>query len=79
MTEENKGEEMETSTKSTTPQSLSNVANSRAQKQPGSAPLGSGLEARGVHAWFGSHLALKNVSLDFSAGTVTAQIGRAHV
>jgi phosphate transport system ATP-binding protein len=37
--------------------------------------LGTGLEARGIHAWFGKHLALQNVSLDFAAGTVTALIG----
>ena len=70
----NEGEEMETREK-TTPSSLANVANARGQKKPGTAPLGSGLEARGVHAWFGKHLALKNVSLDFSSGTVTALIG----
>ena len=35
----------------------------------------SNLEARGVHAWFGKHLALENISLDFNAGTVTALIG----
>lgn len=70
----NEGEEMETRDK-TTLSSLANVANARGQKKPGTAPLGSGLEARGVHAWFGKHLALKNVSLDFSSGTVTALIG----
>ena len=70
----NEGEEMETREK-TTPSSLANVVNARGQKKPGTAPLGSGLEARGVHAWFGKHLALKNVSLDFSSGTVTALIG----
>jgi len=66
--------EMETKTRPT-PNSLASVASGRAQKQPGTAPLGSGLEARGVHAWFGSHLALRDISLDFSAGTVTALIG----
>ena len=65
------GEEMSTATSS-----LANVSNARAsQKVPGTAPLGTGLEARGVHAGFGSHLALENVSLDFAAGTVTALIG----
>ena len=34
-----------------------------------------GLETRAVHAWFGKHHALANVSLDFPAGTVTALIG----
>ena len=35
----------------------------------------SNLEARGVHAWFGKHHALENISLDFNAGTATALIG----
>lgn len=56
--------------------SLADVSQQRAtKKQPGSAPMGTGLEARGVHAWFGSHLVLEDVSLDFAAGTVTALIG----
>ena len=42
---------------------------------PGTQPLGTGLEARGVHAWFGKHHALADVNLDFPAGTVTALIG----
>ena len=42
---------------------------------PGTHALGSGLEARGVHAWFGNHHALADVNLDFPAGTVTALIG----
>ena len=37
--------------------------------------LGTGLEARGVHAWFGKHHALADITLDFPAGTVTALIG----
>lgn len=69
------GEKKEMKTE-TTPASLSAVASLRpAQKAPGTAPLGSGLEARGVHAWFGSKHALKDVTLDFAAGTVTALIG----
>jgi phosphate transport system ATP-binding protein len=71
---ENNGEDMSITTPSTN--SLSNVAASHAaNRQPGNAPLGSGLEARGIHAWFGKHHALENVSLDFAAGTVTALIG----
>ena len=35
----------------------------------------SNLEARGIHAWFGKHHALEDISLDFNAGTVTALIG----
>ena len=72
--EENNGEDMSITTPSTS--SLSSVAaNHAAHRQPGNAPLGSGLEARGIHAWFGKHHALENVSLDFAAGTVTALIG----
>jgi len=55
--------------------SLSAVANARGEKKVGSNPMGSGLEARGVHAWFGKHHALSNVTLDFFTGTVTALIG----
>ncbi len=57
----------------TTP--LSEVANTTAQRVAGTRALGTGLEARGVHAWFGSHHALADVSLDFAPGTVTALIG----
>ena len=46
----------------TTPHSLADVASSREAKKPGTAPLGSGLEARGVHAWFGAKHALKDVT-----------------
>lgn len=37
--------------------------------------LGTGLEARNIHAWFGEKLALRDISLDFWTGTVTALIG----
>ena len=57
------------------PSSLADVANSRNQKAPGTSAMGSGLEARSIHAWFGNHLALRDISLDFSSGTVTALIG----
>ena len=33
--------------------SLSDISAARIQKQPGNSALGVGLEARGVHAWFG--------------------------
>ena len=56
-----------------TPSSLASVAANG--RKPGTSTLGNGLEARGVHAWFGKHHALANVSLDFPAGTVTALIG----
>ena len=63
-------------TKATTPSSLSDVANAnKARKQPGSGALGVGLEARGIHAWFGDKLVLRDISLDFWSGTVTALIG----
>ena len=72
--EEKNGEDMSTASQSMN--SLSSVAASHAaNRQPGNAPLGSGLEARGIHAWFGKHHALADVSLDFAAGTVTALIG----
>lgn len=53
--------------------SLADVANSSARV--GTRPLGVGLEARGIHAWFGKHRVLSDVTLDFAAGTVTALIG----
>lgn len=60
----------------TTPSSLASVAASAASaRKAGNKILGIGLEARGVHAWFGKHHALANVTLDFAAGTVTALIG----
>ncbi|ASY28346.1 phosphate transport system ATP-binding protein [Candidatus Planktophila limnetica] len=37
--------------------------------------MGTGLEARGVHAWFGKKHVLEDISLDFFPGTVTALIG----
>ena len=37
--------------------------------------MSSDLEAKGVHAWFGKHHALSDVSLTFNAGSVTALIG----
>ena len=55
--------------------SLSDVANSASQRVPSARAIGTGLEARGVHAWFGKHHALADVSLDFAPGTVTALIG----
>jgi phosphate transport system ATP-binding protein len=69
------GEEKKEMKTSTTPRSLADVASNRSIKEPGTNPLGSGLEARGVHAWFGSKHALKDVTLDFAAGTVTSLIG----
>jgi phosphate transport system ATP-binding protein len=65
-------ENMETTT---TPSSLSSVAATSKRKVINTKPMGTGLEARGVNAWFGNHHALADVSLDFAAGTVTALIG----
>jgi phosphate transport system ATP-binding protein len=73
MTPENNGEKkMDTST---TPSSLSSVAAASKRTGINTRPMGTGLEARNVHAWFGTHHALADVSLDFAAGTVTALIG----
>ena len=55
--------------------SLSDVANAAEHRVPGARAMGTGLEARGIHAWFGKHHALADVSLDFAPGTVTALIG----
>ncbi len=55
--------------------SLSEVANAATPRVAGTRALGTGLEARGIHAWFGKHHALADVSLDFAPGSVTALIG----
>jgi phosphate transport system ATP-binding protein len=55
--------------------SLSDVANAAEHRIPSVRAIGTGLEARGIHAWFGKHHALADVSLDFAPGTVTALIG----
>ena len=69
------GEEMST-TNVTGSKSLSDVAANRMRDfEPGTTPIGTGLEARNIHAWFGNHLAVEDISLDFNAGTVTALIG----
>jgi phosphate transport system ATP-binding protein len=71
---ENSGEEKKMNS-TTQPRSLASVASSREAKAPGSMPMGTGLEARSVNAWFGAKHALKDVTLDFASGTVTALIG----
>jgi phosphate transport system ATP-binding protein len=58
-----------------TPSSLASVAVNRELRVPGTNLIGTGLETRGVHAWFGTKHVLSDVSLDFAAGTVTALIG----
>ena len=53
------------------PKSLSEVsANRLRDRTPGNAPLGTGLEARNIHAWFSKHLAVQDISLDFAARAV---------
>ena len=55
--------------------SLSEVANARTARV-GTPTVGStGLEAKNIHAWFGSKHVLEDISLDFFSGTVTAFIG----
>ena len=66
---------MEKKMERTKPSSLASVAGNREQRVPGTNLLGTGLETRGVHAWFGTKHVLSDVSLDFAAGTVTALIG----
>jgi phosphate transport system ATP-binding protein len=69
-------EEGEKDMSTTTPSSLSSVANSASKtRTPGTSALGVGLEARNIHAWFGQKHVLNDISLDFWSGTVTALIG----
>lgn len=63
---------MDTSTRAN---ALSAVAAQREVKSVGTQAMGVGLEARGIHAWFGQKHAIANVSMDFWPGTVTALIG----
>jgi phosphate transport system ATP-binding protein len=51
------------------------TANQSANQQIGEANKFIGLETQGVHAWFGKHHALSNVSLRFPERTVTGLIG----
>ncbi len=55
--------------------SLASVAQSHVAKNPSAKRLGTGLEAKGVHAWFSGKHVLSDISLDFASGTVTALIG----
>ena len=59
----------------TAPASLAGVATNHSLGTATSVVPGVGLEARGVHAWFGKHHVLSDVNLDFTAGSVTALIG----
>ncbi len=73
--EDGQGEEMSSNMQTPSAAGLAEVAGSRKQNHPGSHAMGVGLEARGIHAWFGEKHVLSNVSLDFWPGTVTALIG----
>ena len=55
--------------------SLGDVASARQVNVGKPIAGGSGLEARGVHAWFGKKHVLEDISMDFASGTVTALIG----
>ena len=55
--------------------SLSEVASARRAKIGRPTAGSTGLEARGVHAWFGKKHVLEDISMDFFSGTVTALIG----
>lgn len=59
----------------TAPASLASVAQAKVSRPAGAKRLGTGLEARGVHAWFGKNHVLSDISVDFASGTVTALIG----
>jgi phosphate transport system ATP-binding protein len=50
-------------------------AGKQSQSNVPPTPSDGGLEARSVHAWFGNHHALADVSLTFPARTVTGLIG----
>ena len=68
--------ETTSSEKSITTNGLGEVAAaSAASRTRSEVPVGSGLEARNVHAWFGNRHAIADMSLDFPTGTVTALIG----
>jgi len=55
--------------------SLSDVASARRAKIGQPTAGSTGLEARGIHAWFGKKHVLEDISMDFFSGTVTALIG----
>jgi len=62
-------------TQSVSQNSLSDVAKDRPRSKGVSNQFGSGLEAKNVHAWFGSKHVLEDISMSFDTGTVTALIG----
>ncbi len=60
---------------STTPSSLASVAQAKPERNGTNSAQGTGLETRGIHAWFGKNHVLSDINLDFTAGSVTALIG----
>ena len=62
-------------TASVQPSSLASVASATPQRTESTRALGTGLETRGIHAWFGKNHVLSDINLDFTAGSVTALIG----
>jgi phosphate transport system ATP-binding protein len=56
---ESEKENMETTTR---PSSLADVANAKVQKAPGTRAMGTGLETRGIHAWFGKNHVLSDIN-----------------
>ncbi|NCX09725.1 MAG: phosphate ABC transporter ATP-binding protein [Actinobacteria bacterium] len=55
--------------------SLASVAARRPKEGKAENMAGTGLEAKNVHAWFGSKHVLEDISMEFPRGTVTALIG----
>jgi len=55
--------------------SLADVAAARSTNLDKQFTPGMGLEAKSVHAWFGSKHVLEDISMEFATGTVTALIG----
>jgi phosphate transport system ATP-binding protein len=60
---------------STQPNSLASVAQAKVARTQPTTATGTGLEARGIHAWFGKNHVLSDINLEFAAGSVTALIG----
>ena len=60
---------------STKPSSLASVANDKPMRAQATNAQGTGLETRGIHAWFGKNHVLSDINLEFAAGSVTALIG----
>jgi phosphate transport system ATP-binding protein len=66
------GKSMSTSVQ---PSSLASVASASPHRTESVRAQGTGLETRGIHAWFGKNHVLSDINLDFTAGSVTALIG----